>query len=827
MTTLVGHADLLRVAAVLRAAGSDVETGLAETACILGYERLPRNDAVSPDPMAFVAPAQVQHEHLPSAAEPERVPYWQPTSFTWHDASVAPPEVLPTGLDAASAAHEQEMLARRAPPQPAQLAPPSRVVPQLQRAVQTGLQGRSLDIAQLVRAWARGVAVRRLPRTQRRGWPALVLLLDRSFRLVPFWRDQSDVCAWLRGLVGRVTVVVRFIDAAGPDGLAFDERGKPAPLLDGTLGGLPLIALTDLGWYGGPSLARAWLRLGRRLRRAGEQIFALVPVPPSRWTPDLVDVWKPLAWERPVSEPPRTPADLAARADRLLDLAAATRRLEPGLLRALRLLLPCSNADVGTEADAWMHADLDGMAADATVLRSDRARARRSRFAKEASALRTRVIAALHAWHWHRGRCPEVWHVEALLLAIGGRDIVGDAATRAEEFMARLVCTDEAVPPARAEALRRWLDATSVHVPALFDRTTAAGRSLQRTWAATHPPEDAPPDADPRLLASPDETPPAPRPYEVRHIGYGLELRPVGGETQSPSRGSRVGLLWASAPFVYPIGSTVSRTRVSLAQPARIPYDPTAPLELRTDHASLTLHIARMPTWAAHISDCGRDSHGLWFAVHHGAINFVLRWIPPGYRRILQDPGNDSYGRQTCAAVLERGFWLGASLVSQSLWAAVMGTNPSRIVHPDRPVDCVTPLQAEQFAGRLDELLPGEDDGSFRLPTEVEWEHARHAEQLLPNVPPIPIPLPTAVPGVQSGPTAPNPWGLHDMPGNAWEWCSGDPDDPSVPAHRRFYVARGSTRRTLDVRYADGDIGFRIARDQAPLDANPDPQEVP
>lgn len=825
MTALVGPADLLRVAAALRAADSDIVNGLAEAARAFGYAPLPSRAQATPGLSELVAGRPVGREPSPELAEPASVPFWQPIAFAWHDDSFGSEPPRRVDADVTAEAREQQARTARKPPRPAPLAPRSHVVPRLQRAVQTGLRGCGLDVAALVRAWARGVAVRRLPRTQRRSWPAFVLLLDRSFHLVPFWRDQLDVRAWLRGLVGRAAVVVRFVDGAGPDGLVFDEQGKPVPLPDGTLTGLPVLALTDLGWYGGPSLALAWLRLGRRLQRAGERLLAFVPVPPSRWTPTLARVWTPLAWERPNPDLPRSAAELAARVDRLLDLAADTRRLEPGLLRALRLLLPRAAADVGTEADAWMHEDLAGMAADATVLRPDRAASRRSRFAREAPELRARVATALRTWHWHRERRPELWHAEALLLAASGRAAVADAAERAEAFMARLARSAGELP-ARAAALRRWLDATSRSAPTLFDRKTAAGRSLQRAWAVTHPPEDPPPDADPRLLSAPGDEHREPCPYELRHVGDALELRPLGTKDPITNGGSRVGLLWASAPFVYPIGAGTSPSRVSLATPARIPCDPTAPLELRTDRATVTLQVARRPAWGVYDSEFGRDRDGLWFAVRVGPVALTLRWIPPGYCR-MADPAGHPNREPQHDIVIQRGFWLGKTPVTQALWTAVMGTNPSRNQHPDRPVEGVTREQAQQFAERLDGLLPGRDGGRFRLPSEAEWEYACRAGQAVADM-------------RRSEPSPPNHWGLQDMLSEVREWCNDDRRDPDAPGastgHRGIVrggadlpvnESRMAIRRRLDPRYADGDVGFRIARDQGPLNPRSAAQDDP
>jgi formylglycine-generating enzyme required for sulfatase activity len=124
-------------------------------------------------------------------------------------------------------------------------------------------------------------------------------------------------------------------------------------------------------------------------------------------------------------------------------------------------------------------------------------------------------------------------------------------------------------------------------------------------------------------------------------------------------------------------------------------------------------------------------------------------------------------------------FWIGVTEVTQALWKAVMGYNPSYFHGDDqRPVEMVSWLDCQAFIQRLNRLIPG---SRFRLPTEAEWEYACRAGSFS-----------GWGSGVESsrlyefawhfdnseGHTHPvkqknpNAWGLHDMHGNVWEWCA-------------------------------------------------------
>ena len=157
-------------------------------------------------------------------------------------------------------------------------------------------------------------------------------------------------------------------------------------------------------------------------------------------------------------------------------------------------------------------------------------------------------------------------------------------------------------------------------------------------------------------------------------------------------------------------------------------------------------------------------------------------------------------------SVFLNGFSIGETEVTQALWEAVMGTNPSPPTdNPNRPVESVSWQDAQTFIAKLN-ILTGE---SFRLPTEAEWEYAaRGGNQshgyLYSGSDNIAEVSWNSVSGTQPVATkAPNELGLYDMTGNVWEVCidrydpdyySNSPvDNPSGPSTGSLVVFRGGS----------------------------------
>ena len=127
------------------------------------------------------------------------------------------------------------------------------------------------------------------------------------------------------------------------------------------------------------------------------------------------------------------------------------------------------------------------------------------------------------------------------------------------------------------------------------------------------------------------------------------------------------------------------------------------------------------------------------------------------------------------------GFFMGRLEVTQGVWRAVMGVNPSKFTGNDSlPVEQVLWADAQQFVTLLSQLT----GRRFRLPTEAEWEYAARGGMKARKGEPFAgcqrgqlehhawFCVNSERTTHQVGMLEPNELGLYDMSGNVAEWCS-------------------------------------------------------
>ncbi len=151
--------------------------------------------------------------------------------------------------------------------------------------------------------------------------------------------------------------------------------------------------------------------------------------------------------------------------------------------------------------------------------------------------------------------------------------------------------------------------------------------------------------------------------------------------------------------------------------------------------------------------------------------------IPAG--EFLMGSSKDEVGRNDNEGPVHgeivKDFFIGQFPVTQEQWENVMGFNPSEFINAKHPVERVTWHEAVDFC----ETLSKKTGRIYRLPTEVEWEYACRAGTSTPfsfgkygSTDLLHFCGSNCNHSCEVGTFPPNIFGLHDMHGNVWEWCS-------------------------------------------------------
>lgn len=250
-------------------------------------------------------------------------------------------------------------------------------------------------------------------------------------------------------------------------------------------------------------------------------------------------------------------------------------------------------------------------------------------------------------------------------------------------------------------------------------------------------------------------------------------------------------------------------------------------------------------TYTLNVSESGSRSHSITMqseeAFTVNGASFTMKPVEGGTFQMGSNDSDAGNDEKPVHSVTLSSYYIGETEVTQALWKAVMGSNPSYFKGDDLPVEQVSWNDIQDFIGKLNQKTGKQ----FRLPTEAEWEYAARGGKRSngykyagsSNI--DSVAWYTNNSGSKTHPVKgknPNELGLYDMSGNVWEWCqdwygsdyygkssSANPQGPSSGSDR---VLRGgswfndarrcrvSSRLINDPGYRNYCDGFRLALPQ-------------
>jgi len=687
----------------------------------------------------------------------DSIALWMQTRY----AALAPLEELPPG----KAYLKWQLAPDATKPEYKLLAPWKVIGPRLRRGLVDLKHAKQPDVPVLTALIAEGEFVAEIPRRRRRRWGQSVQIVnDLSLRLTPFQYDQHRIIEHLRHILSSDGLEVA--EGFSPYHLSLRSAKEETDHQDAWEYRIPqpnthVLVLSDLGCLAeSDDLRNLWLRWGRMLRRQGCRLTALVPCNEQQIARQLRDSFSIQNWQRgPIASilDPESRHDLVKR---LLVLAAPSLRLEPGLLRDLRLLLP-EAGDASLEAAVWnsprlfsnhpIAATIDPRVANEEL---------RPEFEKLPQELRRNVLKCIRNWRINIQGAPEIWFEELLCLSEDSRQLVPPQDLIDARASVRELDQRRKTGGADADAVEAWLYGATQRLTESALADEDVGRILRETKRALHP--------------------------EGRKVATGTDPREIPGDT-----------LQRHAIRIDDLAMTIS------TEPTTDARQDGAPAIAQIDATNLYFEVA-VPAppsaksfWKTGKPDFasafGTDKYGAWFEFAvprrdgNGVVTQRMRWIRAG--TFLMGSPETELERATDETLhevkLSHGFWLAESACAQELWEAVTSSTPSRFKGQDHPVEQVSYTDVVQFCEQLSKLIPGLMPA---LPTEAQWEYACRAGTTTPFSFGDTIttdqanfngnyPYAGSAKGeyrqktvsVKSQPA--NRWGLYQMHGNVWEWC--------------------------------------------------------
>ena len=190
-------------------------------------------------------------------------------------------------------------------------------------------------------------------------------------------------------------------------------------------------------------------------------------------------------------------------------------------------------------------------------------------------------------------------------------------------------------------------------------------------------------------------------------------------------------------------------------------------------------------TYTLNVSESSSRSHSITMQAMRkdeetftvNGVSFTMKLVEGGTFQMGSNDSDAERDEKPVHSVTLSNYYIGETEVTQALWKAVMGSNPSSFKGDNMPVEQVDWYDCQEFIRKLNQKT----GKSFRLPTEAEWEYAARGGKKSKgykyagsnNIGSVAWYTDNSgsKTHVVKG-KSPNELGLYDMSGNVYEWCS-------------------------------------------------------
>lgn len=316
------------------------------------------------------------------------------------------------------------------------------------------------------------------------------IIEDHHLHLVPYWLDQSLYTQVLQAHLPDYAYSHEVVQ----EGQSFIEATIPENSV--------VLVFSDLGALADQPYESIsfWWQVGKVYERLGCKLIAITPCHAEACDKRLRKLFEIVSWQPTRHMAKTDKSTLRAQADKLLTLLAPVIRLEPALLRSVRLALAQHGFKfpIEVEAAVWQHVEVIEPSSVAATLNSDGRKQRLEQFKHYPDAVKQTVLDLIREW-----RAPlaeQVWYEEIMSLDEGSRALVPETDWQDAEGYIRYLDQQSELEYGLESNTRAWFKRMSKRLPEPAWNNPNVGECLQRITGRLYADKDLPYAIDPQVL---------------------------------------------------------------------------------------------------------------------------------------------------------------------------------------------------------------------------------------------------------------------------------------------------------------------------------------